>query len=91
MLDPEPGVSLTTMGYEVWPQALGATIRHAAAATGVGVLVTENGIATDDDTQRMAFVGRALESVLARLPAHLRADELRVRVTALARAAGWTA
>ena len=64
MLDPEPGVPLTTMGYEFWPEALGATIRRAAAATGVPVLVTENGIATDDDSQRIAFVGRALDSVL---------------------------
>jgi beta-glucosidase len=28
------------------------------------VLVTENGIATDDDTQRIGFVGRALDGVL---------------------------
>ena len=28
------------------------------------MLVTENGIATDDDTQRIAFVRRALDSVL---------------------------
>jgi beta-glucosidase len=64
MLAPEPGVPLTTMGYEVWPEALGATIRRAAAATGAPVLVTENGIATDDDRQRIDFVRRALESVL---------------------------
>jgi beta-glucosidase len=63
-LAPEPGVPLTTMGYEVWPEALGATIRRAAAATGAPVLVTENGIATDDDRQRADFVRRALESVL---------------------------
>jgi beta-glucosidase len=55
MLDPEPGVPLTMMGYELWPQALGATIRRAATATGAPVLVTENGVATDDDTQRVEF------------------------------------
>ena len=64
MLDPEPGVPLTTMGYEFWPEALGATIRRAAEATGAPVLVTENGVATDDDTQRVEFVRRALGSVL---------------------------
>jgi beta-glucosidase len=63
-LAPEPGVPLTTMGYEVWPEALGATTRRAAAVTGAPVLVTENGIAADDDTQRVDFVRRALESVL---------------------------
>jgi beta-glucosidase len=64
MLDPEPGVPLTTMGYEFWPEALGATIRRAAKVTGAPVLVTENGIAADDDRQRVEFVRRALDSVL---------------------------
>jgi beta-glucosidase len=64
MLDPEPGVPRTTMGYQLWPQALGATIRRAAADTGAPVLVTENGVATGDDAERVAFVRRALESVL---------------------------
>jgi beta-glucosidase len=64
MVGPEPGVPLTLMGYEFWPQALGATVRRAARATGVPVLVTENGIATEDDGQRIQFVRRALESVL---------------------------
>jgi beta-glucosidase len=64
VLGPEPGVPLTMMGYEVWPEALGATIRRAAATTGAPVLVTENGISTEDDRQRIDFVRRALESVL---------------------------
>ena len=62
-LGPEPG-PLTTMGYELWPEALGATIRRAATVTGAPVLVTENGVATDDDGQRVEFVRQALESVL---------------------------
>ena len=64
MLDPEPGVPLTMMGYEFWPEALGATVRRAAAVTGVPVLVTENGVATDDDRRRVEFVRRALGSGL---------------------------
>jgi beta-glucosidase len=64
MLDPEPGVARTIMGYENWPQALGATIRRAAEVTGVPVLVTENGVATADDAERITFVRRALQAVL---------------------------
>ena len=43
------------MGYEFWPEALEATIRRAWEVTGghVPVLVTENGIGTDDDQQRI--------------------------------------
>jgi beta-glucosidase len=64
LLDPEPGVPRTIMGYEYWPQALGATIRRAAEVTGVPVLVTENGVATPEDTERIEFIRRALGAVL---------------------------
>jgi beta-glucosidase len=62
-LPPEPGVPLTQLGYEFWPDALEATIRYAATYTGRPVLVTENGIGTEDDSQRIAYVRRALEGV----------------------------
>jgi beta-glucosidase len=55
------------MGYEYYPEALAATIRRAWEVTGgdVPILVTENGIGTEDDTQRLAYVRTALEGVLA--------------------------
>jgi beta-glucosidase len=65
MLGPEDGVRLTQMGYEFWPEALAATIRRAWAVTrGVPILVTENGIGTTDDRERIEFVSRALPGVL---------------------------
>jgi beta-glucosidase len=51
------------MGYEFWPEALEATIRYTAAATGLPVIVTENGIGTDDDTRRVEYIQRALRGV----------------------------
>jgi beta-glucosidase len=63
MLGPEQGVFVTQMGYEYWPQALGATVRRAATVTGLPVLVTENGIGTDDDGRRRDFVTEALQSL----------------------------
>ncbi|WP_374689760.1 glycoside hydrolase family 1 protein [Promineifilum sp.] len=63
-LPPEPGVELTDMGYEFWPEALEATIRHAIAIAGRPVIVTENGIGTGDDTRRIAYVRRALNGVI---------------------------
>lgn len=62
-LPPEEGVELTQVQYEFWPEALEATIRHAIAVTGIPVIVTENGLATDDDTRRIAYVERALQGV----------------------------
>ncbi|HUS60751.1 MAG TPA: family 1 glycosylhydrolase, partial [Acidimicrobiales bacterium] len=54
----EDGVDVLIMGYEFWPESLGATIRRAWEVTGgnVPILVTENGIGTDDDTQRIEYV-----------------------------------
>lgn len=55
----------TQTGDEFYPQAIGATIRYAHASTGVPILVTENGLATDDDDQRARFIPAATASVLA--------------------------
>jgi beta-glucosidase len=66
MRGPEPGVPTTQMGYEFWPEALEATLRRAWDETRhVPLLVTENGIATADDRERIAYVERALRGVLA--------------------------
>jgi beta-glucosidase len=65
-LPAEDGVPTLPMGYEYYPQALAATIRRAWEYTNgeVPILVTENGIGTDDDDQRLAYVRSALEGVL---------------------------
>jgi beta-glucosidase len=62
---PEEGVPTTQMGYEYWPDALEATVRRATEVTGGGVpvIVTENGVGTDDDAARIAYVQRALAGV----------------------------
>jgi beta-glucosidase len=63
-IGPEPGVETTQMGYEFWPEALEATLRHASDVTGgLPLLVTENGIGTEDDDRRIAYVRRALAGV----------------------------
>lgn len=65
MVGAEAGVPTLIMGYEYWPQSLEATLRRAWDYTGgrVPLLVTENGIGTDDDTQRIAYLQAALEGV----------------------------
>jgi beta-glucosidase len=58
------GAETTLMGYEFWPEALEACIRRAWEVTdGTPILVTENGIGTDDDTRRIEYVRRALHGV----------------------------
>ena len=67
VLGPEDGVPVLLMGYEYYPESLEGTIRRAWEYTKgeVPIIVTENGIGTDDDAQRIAYVRAALEGVLA--------------------------
>jgi beta-glucosidase len=63
----EPGYDILEMGYEFYPEALEACIRRAWDYTGgsIPLLVTENGIGTNDDDQRRRYVTTALEGVLS--------------------------
>jgi len=64
VLGAEEGVPTTQMGYEFYPRALEATIRRAWEFTGgTPVVVTENGIGTAEDPQRIAYVSEALAGV----------------------------
>jgi beta-glucosidase len=60
----EPGVRTTLMGYEFWPEALEGCLRRAWEVTGLPLLVTENGIGTADDGERVEYVERALQGVV---------------------------
>ncbi len=63
-LGPEPGVELTQMGYEFWPEALEACLRYASARVNAPIYITENGVSTEDDTRRIEYIQRALTGVL---------------------------
>ena len=65
ILGPEPGVEVLPMGYEYWPRAAEASIRHAAEVAQVPLYVTENGIGTDDDEQRVRYLRESLAGVAA--------------------------
>ena len=58
----DPSVPVTQMDDERWPQAVEFCVRRAAAISGRPVVVTENGIATADDTDRIAFLTEAIDS-----------------------------
>lgn len=60
---PPKDAELTLSGYEFYPQALANTIRWAHRTIGKPVYVTENGIATNDDARRIAFIDQALDGV----------------------------
>jgi beta-glucosidase len=60
---PAEGVPTMQTRWEVYPEALGHTVRLAAEHAQVPVLVTENGMATGDDEGRVAYTRTALEGL----------------------------
>lgn len=60
---PSPADRMTTL-WEYYPEALGEALRSTARIVGdTPILVTENGIPTDDDTERIEFIARALHGL----------------------------
>ncbi len=53
----------TQMDYEFYPEALGHVIRRVYRESGLPILVTENGIATAKDEERVEFIDKALAGV----------------------------
>lgn len=70
-IQPVPqGAEITQMDYEFYPQALEHVIRRAneefkSAGKEMPILISENGIATSDDTRRIAFIDEATKGVAA--------------------------
>ncbi|MFC4323710.1 glycoside hydrolase family 1 protein [Litchfieldia salsa] len=54
---------LTKMGYEYYPEALGNVLRFVSKHWNKPIIVTENGISTDQDEERVEFIDRALTGV----------------------------
>jgi beta-glucosidase len=61
----DPSVGQTQMGTENWPQAVAHCVRRTAAFTGLPVLITESGIATEDDAERIEYIETVLRDVHA--------------------------
>jgi len=55
----------TQMGNEYYPQGLEAVVRTVSTYLDLPILITENGIATDDDQRRIDFIETALQGVHA--------------------------
>ncbi|MFG3341086.1 family 1 glycosylhydrolase [Glycomyces sp. NPDC048151] len=55
----------TLVGTAFRPDAIGIAVRHTHEVTGLPILITENGIATSDDTRRIAYTEGALQALHA--------------------------
>ena len=63
IMPPPTGARLTESGSEFYPDSLEGAVRYAHEATGLPVIVTENGINAADDTLRQAFIPLAVSSL----------------------------
>ncbi|MCM2677446.1 glycoside hydrolase family 1 protein [Alkalicoccobacillus plakortidis] len=54
---------LTKMGYEYYPEALGNVLRFVVKHWQKPIIITENGVSTDNDKERVEFIERALKGV----------------------------
>lgn len=63
--EPAEGAPVTQMGYEDYPASIGHVLRKVAQQFPGELLVTENGISTDDDARRCRFIREAFAGVLA--------------------------
>lgn len=62
---PGTDVPVTQMGYEEYAESIGNVLRKVSESFKGEIIVTENGIATDDDSRRCNFIRKAYASVLA--------------------------
>jgi beta-glucosidase len=63
VVHPDENTRLTKMGYEYYPEALGNVLRFVSNHWDKPVIVTENGVSTDNDEERVEFIERALTGV----------------------------
>ena len=59
----EKGIKLSQMGYEIYPDAISGAVRKIAKSFKGNILITENGIATDDDKERIRFIDKATDGI----------------------------
>jgi beta-glucosidase len=59
-LPPPKGAELAQNGMEFYPECVEHVVRYTSKETKLPVIVTENGIATEDDTRRVEYYRRAL-------------------------------
>jgi beta-glucosidase len=54
---------MLVMGYEYYPESLENVLRYVSPRINCPMIVTENGIGTDDDQQRINYIATALDGL----------------------------
>lgn len=67
VVPPDDTARLTKMGYENYPTALGNVLDFVASHWSKPIFITENGLSTDNDEERVEFIKQALNGVYRRI------------------------
>ena len=59
-LSPPAGATVNTVGVEIYPESLANAVRYVHQMTGKPIMVTENGVGTNDDRLRAAYIPAVL-------------------------------
>jgi beta-glucosidase len=62
-LPPAADAEMTLAGQEYFPEATEGALGYLASLTSTPILITENGVATADDSRRIEYINRALGGV----------------------------
>ena len=63
VLPPPEGAELNGMGTQIDPTSLEGAVRYVYSQVGIPIFITEHGISTEDDTQRVRFIPPSLEGL----------------------------
>lgn len=63
VVKPDENTRVTKMGYEFYPEAVGNVLRFVTNHWDKPIIVTENGISTDNDEERVEYIQKALTGV----------------------------
>ena len=55
--------NMLVMGYEYYPESLENVVRYVSSRIKTPIMITENGIGTDDDNQRIEYLTTALQGL----------------------------
>lgn len=63
LVPPPAGTPLTQLQQEIHAPSLGNAVHYAASVARVPIIVTEHGIGTEDDNQRISFIDGSLQGL----------------------------
>jgi beta-glucosidase len=63
-MPPPEGAPLNSMGSDIYPLSLAGSVRYVHTETGVPILISEHGLAHDDDSFRGPFIEDSLRGLL---------------------------